>query len=187
MLKNTSETYGWLARLFHWLTAAVIISLFALGLWMVDLTYYSDWYKTAPHIHRSVGLCLALLTILRIVWRLVNVQPAHLSTHKDWEIKLGHIVHWVLYLGLFLMFFSGYLISTAKGQPVDVFNWFSLPAIVTGDDLGIKNLEDKVGEIHEILAFILIGLASLHAIAALKHHFIDKDSTLLRMLGKTIH
>lgn len=187
MLKNTSESYGWLARFFHWLTAVLIVGLFALGLWMVDLTYYSDWYKTAPHIHRSVGLCLALLITLRIVWRFMNVQPEHLSMHKDWEIKSAHFVHWVLYLGLFSMFISGYLISTAKGQPVDVFNWFSLPAIITGDDLGIKNLEDKVGEIHEILAYILIGFASLHALAAVKHHFIDKDSTLLRMLGKTIH
>jgi len=184
VLKNTSQTYGWLARLFHWITAFVIFGLFILGLWMVDLTYYSDWYKTAPDIHRSIGILLAIFIIARLVWRFMNVQPKHLSTHKDWEIKSGHVVHWALYLGMFLMFVTGYLISTAKGQPVDVFNWFSLPAIVTSDDLEIKNLEDKVGEIHEILAYILIGLASLHALAALKHHFIDKDSTLLRMLGK---
>ena len=184
MLKNTRQSFGSIARLFHWLSAIVIIGLFILGLWMVDLTYYSDWYKTAPDIHRSIGLLLAIFVIARLVWRLMNLQPEPLSTHKAWEVKSGHLVHWLLYLGMFLMFISGYLISTAKGQPVDVFNWFSLPAIITGESLGIKNMEDLAGDIHEILAYLLIGLASLHALAALKHHYVDKDSTLLRMLGK---
>ena len=184
MLRNTDRAYGWLARVFHWISAVVIIGLFILGLWMVDLTYYSDWYKTAPDIHRSIGVLLAMFIIARIIWRFMNSQPGPLSTHKAWEVKTGHIVHWLLYIGMFAMFISGYLISTAKGQPVDIFNWFSLPAIVTGESLGIKNMEDLAGEIHEILAYILIGFASVHALAALKHHFIDKDSTLLRMLGK---
>ncbi len=187
MIKNTSQVYGWVACTFHWISAAVIIGLFILGLWMVDLTYYSDWYKTAPDIHRSVGVLLSLLVLARVIWRFMNPQPTPLPTHKAWEVKTGHVVHWILYVGMFAMFITGYLISTAKGQSVDVFNWFSVPALITGDDLGIKNLEDKVGEIHEIIAYILIAFASLHALAALKHHFIDKDSTLLRMLGKSYH
>ena len=186
MIKNTEQSYGKIAVIFHWLTAFVVFGLFALGLWMVDLTYYSEWYKTAPHIHRSIGLLLALVVIARLIWRKMNLQPQPLSTHSAWEIKTAHLVHGFLYLGLFLMFITGYLISTAKGQAVDIFNWVSIPAIITADQLGINNLEDKMGEIHEILAYILIGIVSLHAIAGLKHHFIDKDSTLLRMLGKKI-
>ena len=151
---------------------------------MVELTYYSDWYKTAPTIHRSVGILLAIVVTGRLIWRIKNFEPMPLSTHKTWEVKSAHVVHKLLYLGLFCMFITGYLISTAKGHSIEVFNWFSVPPVVTGNDLGIKNLEDKVGEIHEILAYILIGLAAVHALAALKHHFVDKDTTLLRMLGR---
>ena len=184
MLKNTNQSYGLVSIFFHWLTAVVVVGLFCLGWWMVDLTYYSEWYKTAPDIHRSTGILLAMLIVARLFWRLKNLEPESLSTHKGWEIKTAHIVHLLLYAMLFSMFVTGYLISTAKGQAIAVFNWFSIPAMVTGDDLSIKNLEDKVGEIHEILAYILITLASAHALAALKHHFIDKDSTLTRMTGK---
>ena len=183
MLKNTTQSYGLVSRSFHWLTAVVVVGLFCLGWWMVELTYYSDWYKTAPDIHRSIGILLAISIIGRLVWKFKNLTPDPLSTHKAWEVKSAHIAHKLLYLMLFAMFITGYLISTAKGKPIEVFNWFSVPAIVTGDDLGIKNLEDKVGEIHEILAYILISLAGVHALAALKHHFVDKDSTLRRMLG----
>ena len=184
ILKNTNQSYGLVSRTFHWLTAVVVMGLFCLGWWMVDLTYYSNWYKTAPNIHRSIGILLAILVTVRLLWRFKNLEPEPLSTHKPWEIKTARFVHRILYAMLFSMFISGYLISTAKGQPIDVFNWFSVPVIVTGDEMGIKNLEDKVGEVHEILAYILITLASTHALAALKHHFIDKDSTLRRMIGK---
>ena len=184
MLKNTTQSYGLVSVIFHWLTAVVVVGLFCLGWWMVDLTYYSNWYKTAPDIHRSIGILLAILICARLLWRLQNLQPESLSTHKKWEIKLAHFVHLLLYVMLFAMFVTGYLISTAKGQPIKVFDWFSIPAIVTGDDLGIKNLEDKVGLVHEILAYCLIALAGAHALAALKHHFIDKDATLKRMTGR---
>lgn len=183
MLKNTPQSYGLVARVFHWLTAVAVFCLFGLGWWMVDLTYYSEWYKTAPDIHRSIGILLAITVTARLFWRIKNLEPEPLSSHKSWEIKTARLVHLLLYALLFSMFITGYLISTAKGHPIDVFSWFSIPAIITGDDLGIKNLEDKVGEIHEILAYSLIGLATLHALAALKHHFIDRDLTLIRMTG----
>ena len=184
MIKNTIDTYGWLTKVFHWLSVLIIVGLFALGFWMVDLTYYSNWYKTAPHIHRSIGLLFAIFIICRLCWRRMNLSVMPLTNHKAWEVSLAHFVHIVLYALMFSMFVTGYLISTAKGQAVDVFNFFSLPALITGDMIGVKNLEDLAGEVHEILAYCLIGLASLHALAALKHHFIDKDITLLRMLKK---
>lgn len=184
MLKNTAKSYGLVSIALHWLTAMVVVGLFCLGWWMVDLTYYDDWYKTAPDIHRSIGILLALTVCIRLLWRITNLHPESLSTHKKWETKLAHRVHLVLYVLLFAMFVTGYLISTAKGQPVSVFNWFSVPAIVTGEDLGIKNLEDKVGWWHEILAYCLVGLAAAHAAAALKHHYIDRDATLKRMTGR---
>ncbi|HEX5636752.1 MAG TPA: cytochrome b [Gammaproteobacteria bacterium] len=178
--KNTTSSWGWISILFHWLSALVIVGLFALGLWMVELTYYDDWYRTAPDIHRSIGVLLLIATVLRLLWRRMNVVPAVLPTHKTWEIKSAHIAHTVMYILLVAIFISGYLISTADGRGVQVFGWFEIPATLHG----IKNQEDIAGEIHLVLAVSLIALAVIHAAGALKHHVIDRDNTLKRMLGK---
>lgn len=162
----------------HWVIAVGVIGLFTLGLWMVDLGYYDEYYRIAPHIHKSIGVLLVTLVVLRFIWRLLNVQPVPLASHKRWEVVLARAVHYVFYLILLCMLISGYLITTAEGESLKVFNWFSLPSLVSSVD----NLEDYAGDIHEVLAFTLIGLVILHALAALKHHFIDKDSTLKRMI-----
>ncbi len=180
-IKNTENSYGLVAVLFHWVIALGVIGLFALGLWMDGLTYYDKWYRTAPHVHKSLGVLLIFLVVVRLAWRLYNSRPAELVSHKRWEKIIARITHFLFYLLLFSMFFSGYLITTAKGQSLDVFDWFSIPAVVSDGE----NLEDIAGEIHESIAFTIIGLAIVHALAALKHHFIDRDKTLLRMLGKS--
>jgi len=172
--------YNLLTIFLHWITALAVVGLFALGLWMDGLGYYDAWYQKAPHIHRSIGLLLAGLIILRLIWRQVTTLPAPLDNHKPWERLSAKATHWLLYGLLLLIFVSGYLISTAKGKPIEVFNWFSVPSLISGVD----NLEDLSGEIHELAAFSVIGLTLLHAAAALKHHFIDRDRTLLRMFGK---
>ena len=178
--QNTNASWGWISILFHWLSALVIVGLFILGLWMVDLTYYDDWYRTAPDIHRSIGVLLLIATVLRLRWRRMHIVPTVLSTHKAWEIRSAHIAHTVMYILMFAIFISGYLISTADGRSVQVFNWFEIPASLHG----IKNQEDIAGEIHFVLAVSLIILAVIHAAGALKHHFIDRDNTLKRILGK---
>jgi len=86
----------------------------------------------------------------------------------------------LLYLLLFVIMFSGYLISTADGRAIEVFGWFDVPATITS----IPNQEDVAGLVHKFAAFLLIGLVVLHAAAALKHHFIDRDRTLLRIFGR---
>lgn len=162
--------------LLHWLTAFAVIGMFASGLWMVDLTYYSDWYKTAPHWHKSIGLTLFALTIVRLLSRVVYSRPpTHGNAFEKKASKLGHITLYTLLLGMFV---SGYLISTADGRPIDIFNWFAVPSI---GEL-IDNQEDIAGDIHFYLAWALIVTAALHAIAALKHHFFNKDNTLKQML-----
>ena len=93
------------------------------------------------------------------------------------ENLAAHLAHLALYALLAGLFVSGYLISTADGLGIEVFGWFELPATLTGD-----NQEDLAGEIHEILAWLLMGLVGVHMLAALKHHFINKDQTLTRMI-----
>lgn len=177
-LRNTTSVYGLVAIALHWSVAVAVIGLFALGLWMTDLTYYDDWYKQGPFIHKSIGILLFLAMAFRLIWRWSNIDPKpepNLSTLERWGSTL---VHWILYALLFAIMISGYLISTADGSSISVFGWFEVPATLTRE-----HQEDIAGDIHYWLAWSVIVLASLHALAALKHHFWDGDATLKKMLG----
>lgn len=181
MFRNTSSRYGIVTIIVHWVSAFAVIGLFCLGFWMVDLTYYSTWYKTAPHIHKSLGILLLFLTILRLAWRWGNPKPLSDAQHKPWERKISHYVHLFIYLLMFAIMGSGYLISTADDRGIWVFDWFELAS------LGqlFNDQADIAGLIHQVLAYSLIGLVILHGLGALKHHFVDKDNTLMGMLKIT--
>jgi cytochrome b561 len=176
-LTNTTHRFGWLSMLLHWVMAIAIIGLFGLGIYMMDLGYYDPWYQTAPNIHRSVGILVALALLLRWVWRLSNIHP--LVEGKPWEQIVARTVHRAFYMLMFAVLLSGYLISTADGREIAVFDWFEVPATLHG----YANQEDIAGKFHKYLAYGLMGLVVLHTLAALKHHFIDRDATLRRMLG----
>ncbi len=178
--RNSEERYGLVAVVLHWLVAITVIGMFILGLWMTSLSLYDRWYVTAPYIHKSIGLLLFLVMIARLAWRLFNPRPAPLMTHTRFERIAAHLMHGMLYLLLFAVMIAGYLISSADGRAVESFGLFSIPSTITS----IPDQEDVAGEIHEVLAYILIALAILHAAAALKHHFIDRDNTLRRMFGR---
>jgi cytochrome b561 len=173
--RNSPHGYGLMAILFHWVVVVGVIGLFALGLWMVDLSYYDPNYRSSLALHKSIGVTLFVVVAARLVWRWLNPQPR--PHGRVWEQRLASLVHGLLYLVLFAAMIAGYLISTADGRPIDVFGWFELPATLTGE-----NQEDRAGAVHEILVWTLIGLAALHALAALKHALIDRDGTLRRMV-----
>lgn len=177
MLRNSRERFGWVSIVIHWLMAIAIIGMFALGIWMVDLNYYDDWYHRAPWVHRSVGMLLFFLLLFRLGWRLTNPVPEILG--QWWERLIAIWVHRGHYLFMFAVIISGYLISTAYGRGVEVFDWFEVPALLDAD----KGRESSAGFIHMLLAWGFMGYICMHAAAALKHHLIDKDATLLRMLG----
>ena len=179
-MNNTKATYGYISIFFHWLSAVTILGLFALGYYMVDLTYYSPWYKPAPEIHKSVGLLFFAVMIIRLIWRFIQITPQHLTNHSAFEKKAGSITHFLLYLLIFIVMMAGYLISTADGRGIEIFELITVPALGSL----VENQEDIAGYIHKWLAYLLIGLSTLHALAAFKHHFIDKDDTLNRMIGK---
>lgn len=178
--KNTSSRYGTLSIVMHWLVAIGVYGLFALGYWMVGLTYYSSWYRTAPDIHKSIGLILLALMVVRVIWRFLNSGPAPLESHGRLTRMATKIGHGVLYLGLFAVMLSGYLISTADGRAISVFGLFNVPAVITS----IPGQADIAGLLHEYLAWGVVIFSVLHALAALKHHFIDRDLTLKRMVGR---
>ena len=178
MSKNSQQQYGLLSKLLHWLSALTTIGLFALGYWMVELDYYSEWYQGAPHWHESLGILLFLVTIFRLCWRGIAGTPEAIDSHSKTEKLASKMMISLLYLGLFAVFLSGYFISGADGKTIAIFDWFNIPPLV----LMIDNQEDIAGDIHYYLAYGLILFTLLHALASLKHHFIDKDTTLKRML-----
>lgn len=165
-------------RILHWLTALMIIGLFAVGLWMRSLSYYDSLYQVLPFWHKSVGFLLMMLVVLRLAVKGAGKQPPALPSHRPWERGLAALIQWLLYGLLFGMFISGYLIATADDRPASFFGWFDIPVLITA----FANQEDVAGLIHEYCAWALIGLSVLHALAALKHHFYDQDVTLKRML-----
>ena len=178
--KNTEDDYGAVAIAIHWTVAIAVLGIFSLGLWMTGLTYYDDWYRTGPEIHKGLGVLLFLLLVARLAWRSANPVPRPEPSLGPFERWASRLVHRLLYVLLLAVALSGYLISTADGRPLEVFGLFSIPATLTG----LPNQADMAGTAHLALAIAVVSLASIHALAALKHHFVDRDSTLLRMLGR---
>ncbi len=176
--KNSKTGYGRISILLHWLSALTVVTLFALGLYMVELDYYDPWYRAAPWWHKSIGLALLFATLFRLIWKMANPKPKALPQHGIWTIRLAKFGHYSLYLLLITVMVSGYLISTADGRAIEFFGLFNVPALVTGFD----NQEDIAGSVHYYLAWSLVLLAAGHGLAALKHHLFDKDKTLTRML-----
>ena len=175
LIRDTAGGYGLVSRLLHWLMALAIVAMFGLGLWMVDLDYYSPYYNSAPNLHKSVGIVLLVALALRFGWRLANVRPND-DDLTPFERTAARIVHWGFYPLLLALMVSGYLISTADGRPIDVFGLFSVPS--PGEN---KGLETVAGNIHAYLSYVVIALAAVHTAAALKHHLIDRGRSLTRM------
>ena len=177
-IKNNKHNFGIVTIFLHWLMAILIIALFALGLYMVELDYYSKWYVAAPWWHKSVGLAVFALLIFRVVWFFSHAHPAPLASYRVWEIKIAKLTHYSFYILLVIISISGYFIATAKGAAIEFFNLFEVPAMKRFD----TNEADIAGKIHEYASYIVAFLFFLHVCATIKHHFIDKDTTFLRML-----
>ncbi len=176
-MKTQVTHYNRPLQIIHWLSAIVVIGMFAAGLWMVDLSYYSQWYHTVPHWHKSIGILLAGLTLFRFIWKLVTPSPS--IEGKPLERIAAKMVHKLIYVNLAVIFISGYLISTADGRGISVFDWFTVPSLGSL----FPRQADISGDVHFYAAWFLIIMVSIHALAALKHHFIDKDNTLRKMTG----
>lgn len=176
-LTNTQDRYGLVAISLHWLVAIAIVGMYIVGWYMMTLDYYDPMYHTLPSIHKSIGMILVGVIFLRLLWRLGSTRPAALETHSRMERRIAHLTHIALYLLIMIVLFSGYLISTASGKPISVFGWFSVPALPVAMD----NQADKAGFVHFWVATALLVLAGMHALAAFKHHLIDKDETLVRI------
>jgi len=172
-----NHSYTAIAKLFHWGMALVFAGLIALGFVMTDmplspekLQYYS-WHKWA-------GVTVFLLVWLRLVWRVLNPPPAYPNTMSPLVKGVAHLGHAALYGLMIVIPVSGWLLSSAKGVPTVWFGVLPLPDLLEKD----KELGHLLHEVHEVLNFVLLFLLAGHAGAAMKHHWIDKDDILKRML-----
>ncbi len=177
-ITNSIKGYGIAAILLHWIMAVLIIGLFALGKYMVDLDYYDQWYHSAPWWHKSFGVTVFSLLIFRLIWKVLNETPEPLPTYKNWETKIAKLVHKLFYVLLFILCISGYFISTSKGAAIEVFGFIEIAYLVKYG----KMQAEVAGKIHVISTYALFISFVLHVSAAIKHHLLNKDVTLIRML-----
>ena len=177
-LKNSTTEYGLVSLLLHWVSALLVLGLFGVGLYMVDLTYYDPLYHELPEWHKTVGSALALLTLGRLLWHRISKPPSLLISQPVMR-KAARVGHACLLILLLVLPLTGYLIVTAEGKPMLLFGLALLPALM---ELTPEQT-DNVGQLHLWSAWALIGLAVGHSGAALKHHFVDRDRTMIRMLS----
>ncbi len=175
---NSEKQFGLVTIVIHWLMALLIVGLFILGKYMLSLDYYDPFYHQGPWWHKSFGLLVAFLLAFRIIWKLKNKKVQPLSSYKKYEIKLAKLVQLLLYISLIVCCISGFLISTAEDASIEFFNLFEVSALIAKG----KQQAQLAGDIHYYSTYALIILTSLHMLAALKHHFLDKDITLTRIL-----
>lgn len=175
-LKNTKSHFGLIAILLHWIMAFIIIGLLGLGLYMVGLPISLQKLKLYGW-HKEYGLLVLALVILRLSWRLINTTP-YLSL-PWWEILAARLVHWAFYGFMFLMPISGWLITSAAGLPASFFGLFTLPNLI----LPNEETRELFERIHQWLGYGLIATILLHTGTAIKHHFINKDDILRRIIS----
>lgn len=176
MIKNTPNAYGLFSKALHWAVALIIFGLLILGYYLDELSYSSIQF-TLLKLHKSFGLLILWLVALRIIWNRWSKKPKGLDSHTKLEKTLAKIVHIFLYAALIGMPVSGWIMSMSGGYPVAFFG-LEIPAFIDKN----SDLNKLSWQIHKVLSYALIAGIVLHAVGAFKHHFIDKDKTLDRMV-----
>ncbi|MCX7164063.1 MAG: cytochrome b [Betaproteobacteria bacterium] len=173
----SAPRYSGLAIGLHWLIAVAILATFAVGLYMHDLPLSPQKLRIYSW-HKWAGVTVFLFVVLRLGWRLRHRPPELPAAMPAWQRNIATATHVLLYLLMFAVPLSGWLMSSAKGFQTVWFGLLPLP------DLLSKNVElgKLLAEVHELLNFTMAALVIAHLGAALKHHFIDRDDVLTRML-----
>ncbi len=173
----TSATrYSTPAIVLHWLVALLIFVAFPLGLYMADLPLSPEKLKLVSY-HKWIGVTVFMLAGLRVVWRLTHEPPPLPASVVDWQRRASAIVHGLLYVLIIAVPISGWLMSSAKGVQTVWFGVLPLPDLI-GKDKALGHLLEAV---HETLNYTLLALVVLHVVAALQHHFIERQPFLQRM------
>ncbi len=170
----------------HWIIAWTMIIMLAMGIFMAETETYALY-----DLHKSIGVLIFFVILVRVVWRLRNGWLEPVSQYTPTEILLSKIVHYVLLIGSVIIPISGFMMSAAGGHGVAVFG---LELVAANPDplnpqkvIALNETLAGIGhELHEIVSYLVIVALILHIVGALKHHIIDKDGTLRRILGKPL-
>jgi cytochrome b561 len=184
MLKNSPTRYGNVAMTLHWLIAIAIVTLLVVGKYMHGLPN-SDPNKFALYqLHKSAGLTVLALTVLRIVWRVIGPVPGLPATMPTWERWSAHASHFALYALMLAIPLSGWAVAStsSSGVPTIWFGLFEVPHLPVA---ATEDAHEAAEEAHELLGNLMILLLLVHVAAALKHHYWDRDTVLRRMLPFT--
>ena len=176
-LRNTTEKWGAVAKLFHWLIAILVFCMIGLGLAAVNAPL-SPLKLQLFTVHKLTGLTVFTLMIARLIWRILSPEPILPPSLPGWEKVIARLTHYMLYGLVLLMPISGYVITSAANFPITAFGLFEVPLLVPPD----KEIQENAETIHYLGFIALSGLVLLHVAAALRHHFILKDEILRRML-----
>ena len=183
--RNTASRYGYIATALHWVIVVGIVAQYFLAEAAEERELVPAGSFDAAAMHTSIGLTILALAALRVLWRLVELPPSQPQTMKRYERLLARSAHIAFYVLLFALPLSGWALATADQQAISFFGLFDLSQLRIGAQLPIEGgtlTEDQLEEVHEVLFNILLALAVVHVIAALKHHFIDRDNVLRSML-----
>lgn len=176
-LRNSRDRWGLVAQLLHWLIALGVIGLVVVGLFMQELPISPTKIKVYA-LHKSVGLSVLALVLLRLVWRLLDRRPAYPGQMPAWQRWLAQATHGLLYALLLWMPLSGWLYNSAANFGLRWFGLFSVPPLAAPD----PELKALALALHGWGFYLLALLFAVHLGATLKHHLLDRDDTLWRML-----
>ena len=178
-LKNTSAEYGSIAKLFHWGMFAMFVFMFILAEIMDELEKGEEKWMLYGW-HKSTGILLLAIIVLRILWRISNINPLLPSKMKSHERILAHLGHFALYVCMIGLPLSGYVMSMAGGHGISFYGFFDIVNLLVEN----KELAHSAHDAHEFFAEAIYILVPLHILAALYHHIILKDNTLDKMRPK---
>jgi cytochrome b561 len=177
MLRNTDTRWGGVAQAFHWLIAALIVVQGAIGLTMVELGMTPTKVKVFA-LHKSIGLTVLALVLLRLAWRLTQRAPREVPM-PAWQRAAARMSHFLLYVLILALPFSGWLFNSAANFPLEWFGLVHVPSLTRGLDPVLKAFALRT---HVVLFWVLVAVVAVHVFAALWHHFRQRDDVLLRML-----
>jgi cytochrome b561 len=175
--QSSKARYGAVAQGFHWIIAALIVTQFTLA-WMADDLPLGMHKLALLARHKSFGMTILMLAVLRLLWRLFNRPPELPPAMSKIERFLARATHMAFYVLLFAMPVTGWMMSSAKNYSVSWFGRFTWPNLIAPNEYAF----DLLRSTHHILGYALFAIAILHILAALKHHFWNKDDVLIRML-----
>lgn len=181
-LKNTPTSFGLVSRANHWISAFAFILAIGTAIYAVEFMEKGPDRSDLMQLHFSLGVSIFGLMILRMIWLKVSPNPQPIGTNRK-EIVLSHIVKGFLYLAMLGLPITGYVMVSLNGGDINVFGQFILPNVFDVDKESTLRAVAKF--VHVYVGFFITAIVALHIAGALKHHFVLKDNTLLRMLGKS--